>query len=113
MELLVEWIWHMRHRLTRSEMYELLLLFTFMCFNFILGFVFGMMLSLLAFTARYVQTPVVKTVLSGRDYQGKAVRDWKSRTVLMRYGGQILSLRLQGFIFFATAERLRATNVST
>lgn len=109
MELLVEWIWHMRHRLTKSEMYELLLLFTFMCFNFILGFVFGMMLSLLAFTARYVQTPVVKTALSGRDYQGKAVRDWKSKTVLMRYGGQILTLRLQGFIFFATAERLRVT----
>ena len=112
MELLVEWIWHMRHRLTKSEMYELLLLFTFMCFNFILGFLFGMMVSLLAFTARYMETPVVKTALSGRDYQGKAVRDWKSKTILMRYGGQILTLRLQGFIFFATAERLRTTVMS-
>jgi MFS superfamily sulfate permease-like transporter/CRP-like cAMP-binding protein len=109
MELLVEWIWHMRHKLTKSEMYELMLLFIFMCFNFILGFLFGMMLSLLAFTARYVQTPVVKTALTGRDYQGKAVRDWKSKTVLMRYGSEILTLRLQGFIFFATAERLRFT----
>ena len=109
MELLAEWLWHMRHKLTRSEMYELLLLFTLMCINFIAGFIFGMMLSLLAFTARYVQTPVVKTALTGADYQGKALRDWKSKTILLRYGTEILTLRLQGFIFFATAERLRIT----
>jgi SulP family sulfate permease len=107
MELLVEWLWHMRHKLSKSEMKELQVLFLLMTISFIGGFLIGMLLSLLAFTARYVQTPVIKTALDGSEYQGKALRDWRSKTILLRYGSEILTLRLQGFVFFFTAEKLR------
>eukprot|EP01052_Picozoa_sp_SAG31_P011701 SAG31_NODE_668_length_12945_cov_15.915849_11_plen_491_part_00 len=107
MELLVEWIWHMRHKLSKSEMHELLLLFLLMTYSFIGGFALGMLLSTLAFTARMVQTPVIKTILDGTQYQGKALRDWRARTILARHGSKILTFRLQGFIFFFTAEKLR------
>eukprot|EP01051_Picozoa_sp_SAG22_P006810 SAG22_NODE_459_length_10228_cov_9.593642_7_plen_976_part_00 len=112
MELLVEWIWHMRHKLAKSEMKELLLLFLLMTFSFIGGFLLGMLLSMLAFTARYIQTPVIKSALDGTEYQGKALRDWRGKTMLLRYGTQILTLRLQGFVFFFTAEKLRLSTMT-
>lgn len=45
--------------------------------------------------------------------QGKALRDSKSKTILVRYGSEVLSLRLQGFIFFFTAEKLRCASKTT
>ena len=45
--------------------YELYLLFLIMCFNFIAGFCFGMVLSMLGFTARYVKTPVSQPEILG------------------------------------------------
>lgn len=107
MELLHEWIWEQREKLAKSERYELYLLFFIMCFNFIAGFCFGMVLSMIGFTARYVKTPVIRSAIDARSYQGKALRDSKSKTILVRYGSEVLSLRLQGFIFFFTAEKLR------
>jgi MFS superfamily sulfate permease-like transporter/CRP-like cAMP-binding protein len=106
-ELMIEWMWHMRHKLSRTELYELGILFLMMTWDFVGGFTVGMMLSLLSFTARYVQTPVIKITLDGNQFGGRAMRGWRDKTILMRYGSQILTMRLQGFIFFATAERLR------
>jgi MFS superfamily sulfate permease-like transporter len=74
---------------------ELYLLFVIMCFNFIAGFCFGMLLSMLGFTARYVKTPIIKAAVDAREYQGKALRDTKSKTILRRYGTEIITLRLQ------------------
>ena len=69
MELLHEWIWEQREKLAKSERYELYLLFFIMCFNFIAGFCFGMVLSMIGFTARYVKTPVIRSAIDARSYQ--------------------------------------------
>eukprot|EP01047_Picozoa_sp_COSAG01_P113626 COSAG01_NODE_42332_length_441_cov_0.801170_1_plen_87_part_10 len=44
-ELMIEWMWHMRHKLSRSELYELGILFLMMTWDFVGGFTVGMMLS--------------------------------------------------------------------
>ena len=54
-ELIMEWMWHMRHKLSRSESHELVFLFLLMTYDFIGGFTLGMLFSMLSFTARYVQ----------------------------------------------------------
>ena len=50
---------------------------------------------------------VIRSAIDARAYQGKALRDSKSKTILTRYGSEVISLRLQGFIFFFTAEKVR------
>jgi len=49
--------------------------------------------------------------MHANNYGGIAMRGWKERTMLLRYGSEVCLMRLQGFIFFATAERLRQTIV--
>jgi MFS superfamily sulfate permease-like transporter/CRP-like cAMP-binding protein len=69
--------------------------------------VVGIILSSLIFAVKYSQTPVLKHIVTGRDYQSKVIRthhlDWK----LQQLGNQILIMRLQGFIFFGTASKLQ------
>jgi MFS superfamily sulfate permease-like transporter len=47
-------------------------------------------------------------VMDGSEYQGRSTFSGHDTMVLKKWGGKILTVRLQGFIFFFTAERLRS-----
>jgi len=107
LELLIEQTWHMRHKVTTEELLEIVFLLFVMIFSFVGGFALGMFMALVAFTAKYTSTPVIKSILNGDEYQGSATRSKETRAFLHRYASEIITLRLQGFIFFFTAEKLR------
>jgi len=47
-------------------------------------------------------------VMDGSEYHGRSTFSGHDTMVLKKWGGKILTVRLQGFIFFFTAERLRS-----
>ena len=62
----------------------------------------------MVFASRYADVPVIKAVMDGREYQGRSTFSGHDTLVLSKWGCKILTVRLQGFIFFFTAERLRS-----
>ena len=66
-----------------------------------------MFFSLIAFASRYADVPVIKAVMDGSEYQGRSSFSGHDTIVLKKWGCKILTVRLKGFIFFFTAERLR------
>ena len=107
LELLLEQTWHMRKKVSTEEMIEIISLLFVMVFSFVGGFALGMFIALVSFTAKYTSTPVIKSVLNGDEYQGSATRSKETRAFLHRYASEVITLRLQGFVFFFTAEKLR------
>ena len=60
LELLIEQTWAMRKKVTNEEMLEIVFLLFVMIFSFVGGFALGMFMALIAFTAKYTSTPVIK-----------------------------------------------------
>ncbi len=108
MELLLEWLVHYRKRVTRAEYKETVALFLIMTLHFVVGFFIGMFFSLIVFASRYADVPVIKAVMDGSEYHGRSTFTGHDTMVLKKWGCKILTVRLQGFIFFFTAERLRS-----
>jgi len=61
------------------------------------------------FVIEYGRVETIRYVLRGSEYQSNVEGSEERRRMLMRYGDAILILRLQGYLFFGTAERLRKT----
>lgn len=107
LELMEEWIIKMKKEITHTEFIEVIVLFTVMSFGFVQGFVVGLFQALIVFAGKYSQLPTIKSAMTMVEYQGTNVWNHKQQAVLQRYGRNVLLIRLQGFIFFFTAEKLR------
>ena len=108
MELLLEWLVHYKKRVTKIEYRETVFLFLIMTLNFVVGFFVGIFFSLIVFASRYADVPVIKAVMDGSEYQGRSTFSGHDTIVLKKWGCKVLTVRLQGFIFFFTAEKLRS-----
>ncbi len=75
------------------------------------GFVWGLLVGLIAaavlFVVEYGRVEIVRHVLTGRDYQSGNDSSEERRRALQAAGDAILIVRLQGFLFFGTADRVR------
>ncbi len=106
--LLHQWLIQSRARLAHSEYAVVVLIFAIIAF---VGFTWGILVGLIAaavlFAVEYGRVDIVRYTLTGRDYQTSAVSSDERLEVLRSNGDAILLLRLQGYLFFGTAERLR------
>ncbi len=106
--LMHQWLVASHARLARPEYAVVVLIFAVIAF---VGFAWGILLGLIAaavlFAVEYGRVDIVRYTLTGRDYQTSAVASDERREVLHDNGEAILLLRLQGYLFFGTAERLR------
>lgn len=107
LELMEEWILKMKKEMTQAEFIEVLVLFTVMSFGFVQGFVVGLFQALVVFAGKYSRIATIKSAMTVKEYQGTNVWNHKQRDVLDSYGSKVILIRLQGFIFFFTAEKLR------
>jgi sulfate permease, SulP family len=110
---LVEWAYDSRRRLPRAEfaiVWAILLIIAVV--GLLEGVAAGLVIAAVLFVVDYSQIDVVKHALSGDAYQSRVERGPAERDVLRRHGERLEILRLQGFIFFGTAnallERVRA-----
>ncbi len=106
--LIHQWLIGAHARLARSEYAVVVLIFAVIAF---VGFAWGILVGLIAaavlFAVEYGRVDIVRYTLTGRDYQTGADSSDERLEVLRNNGGAILLLRLQGYLFFGTAERLR------
>lgn len=106
--LIVAWVWRSSERLSLPEYAIIVLIFLVIV---VAGFTWGILVGLVAavglFVVEYSRADVVRQALSGRDYQSGFAASGQRREALRRHGNAIAIYRLQGYLFFGTAESLR------
>ena len=107
LSFLVEWVIDARTRLPRIDyLLVLMILVAIASIGFLEGIAVGVLIAVVMFVVSYSQIDAVKHSLSGATYHSKVERPLAHRQALQERGGEIFILRLQGFIFFGTAQKL-------
>ncbi|WP_243545839.1 SulP family inorganic anion transporter [Pseudodesulfovibrio tunisiensis] len=108
LEILRNWLFQTRSAFTRSDdtaMLWITFLFT-VFFGILEGIGFGIALAMLATVRRYSRGGVVRNVLSGVNHHSNVDRAPAQQRILAEYGDHIFILRLQGFLFLGSMQRL-------
>ena len=106
--LLAEWLVRSYARLSLREYLVVLLIFVAIAaVGFAWGLLVGIAAALALFVVEYGRVDIVRLLVTGRDYQSSVDASEERRQNLHTHGDAILIIRLQGFLFFGTAERLR------
>ena len=107
LSFLVEWVIDARAQLPRIDyLLVLMILVAIASIGFLEGIAVGVLAAVVMFVVSYSQINAVKNTLSGKNYHSKVERPLVHRQMLQERGGEIFILRLQGFIFFGTAQKL-------
>lgn len=108
LSLVVDWLVKAFPRLPRGE--YLVVAFIFLVIVFA-GLAWGLLVGLIAaavlFVVEYGRVEIVRDVMTGKDYQSPRGGSERRRRELQAAGDAILIVRLQGFLFFGTADRMR------
>lgn len=106
--LQIAWLVNSYPKLTRWEYSVIVLIFgVIIVFGFAIGILVGLIAAVVLFALEYSRVEIVRHVLTGRDYQSSHDNSLERRDALQAVGDSILVVRLQGFLFFGTADRLR------
>lgn len=109
LEFLVEWVYDAWFKLPHMDYLVILVILGAVgTVNFLAGIALGMAAAVVLFVVNYSRIGAVKLALSGANYRSNVDRPRSNRTVLDEAGGQVLILRLQGYVFFGTAYTLLA-----
>ncbi len=104
---LVEWVDDAAFRLPTSDYLILLLVLVVIAtVGFLEGVAVGILITVILFAIQYSRINVVKHALSGTSYQSSVERPPQCRHVLSEKGEQLAIFKLQGFLFFGTANNL-------
>jgi SulP family sulfate permease len=74
--------------------------------GFLQGVGAGVIIAVILFAVNYSRVEFVKDTLTGLSYRSNMERPIEHRRLLDEQGGQVYVLRLQGFLFFGTAQNL-------
>lgn len=104
---LMEWIYDTWFTLPTTEYLIIILIWiAISAFGFLEGVGVGTMTAIVLFVVNYSRTAIVKYTFTGSNYHSNVDRPPGHRNVLSQFGDQLYILRLQGFIFFGTADNL-------
>ncbi|MBI4083328.1 MAG: SLC26A/SulP transporter family protein [Candidatus Lambdaproteobacteria bacterium] len=105
--LLLEWVFSAWYKLPRSDYaIVLLILLSVASFGYLSGVGFGLAAGVFLFVISYSRINVVKHAISGANIHSNMDRPEAARQYLNRSGDQIYILKLQGYLFFGTANRV-------
>jgi len=105
LSFMVEWLWDARERLARTDYFIVILILIIIGIKGFLAGV-GVVVAVVLFVVKYSRIDVVKHDLSGAVHHSNVDRRAEHRKVLVELGQQINIMKLQGFIFFGTANLL-------
>jgi sulfate permease, SulP family len=104
---LVEWLYDSRKVL---PLWDYLLVWVILIIiaavGFLEGVVAGIFIAAILFVISYSRLDAIKAILDGSMYHSKVDRPEPHRDLLHERGGEILILRLQGFLFFGTIQNI-------
>lgn len=107
LSFLVEWIYDAARRLPRTDyLLVLTILVIVASIGFLEGVGAGILIAVILFVVNYSRVEFVKDTLSGLNFRSNMDRPVEHRHLLAEKAEQIYILRLQGFLFFGTAQNL-------
>ncbi len=110
LSFLVEWLYHAWFKLSPLEYAILVLILAVIAtVGFLEGVGVGLLAAVLLFVISYSRTDVIRQSLSGANVRSRVTRPAAQQRLLRQAGQELYVLRLQGFIFFGTADRLTTT----
>ena len=111
-ELLVEWVYESWFKFSRLDFFVVVTILVTLAVRGVLeGVIAGLILAVFTFVVSYSRVSVIKFAFTGREYHSRVTRAPDEQEVLETHGDELYIMRLEGFIFFGTAngifERLR------
>jgi SulP family sulfate permease len=107
LSFLIEWIYDAARGLPRTDYALILIILGIVAtVGFLQAVAVGMVMAVILFAVTYSRVDFVKDTLSGVSFRSRMDRAAEHNRVLDQNGGQIHVLRLQGFLFFGTAQNL-------
>jgi len=107
MSFLVEWVYDAARSLPLLDyLLVLVILVIVAAVGFLEGVIVGTIFAVILFVVNYSRVEIIKDVLTGTSYRSRKERPVEHRRLLDDMGGGILILRLQGYLFFGTAQGL-------
>ncbi|OGO23921.1 MAG: hypothetical protein A2Y54_02870 [Chloroflexi bacterium RBG_16_51_16] len=107
LSFLVEWVYDAARRLPILDyLLVLVILVIVAAVGFLEGVIAGTIFAVILFVVNYSRVQIIKDVLTGKTYQSRKERPIEHRQLLEDSGRGILILRLQGYLFFGTAQGL-------
>lgn len=111
-ELLAEWVYEAWFKFPRLDFFVVITILVTLAVRGVLeGVIVGLILAVFTFVVSYSQVSVIKFAFSGREYHSRVTRAPDEQQVLETHGDELYIMRLEGFVFFGTAngifERLR------
>ncbi|HEX6581325.1 MAG TPA: SulP family inorganic anion transporter [Actinomycetota bacterium] len=104
---IVEWVWDRRRSLPAVEFgVVLVILAAFIVRGLIPGVVIGLVLAIVLFAVSYGRIELVREVAFGDTYHSNVDRPPGQRAVLRSMGDRVHILRVNGFVFFGSANSL-------
>ncbi|MGA9160561.1 MAG: cyclic nucleotide-binding domain-containing protein, partial [Actinomycetota bacterium] len=104
---LVEWVWDKRRTLPPLEYgVVLVILAAIIARGFLPGVVLGLVLAVVLFAVSYGRIELVREVEFGETYHSNVDRPPTERAALRAMGDRVQILRLNGFVFFGSANGL-------
>lgn len=111
--MLHEWLLQARSTFSKADYAVVLAIFgIIVSTDFLWGIGLGTVMTMLLFLVNYSRVDVVRHALSGITCRSRVIRSPRQTALLAAEGGHLLVLKLQGFLFFGTAntvlERVQA-----
>jgi len=107
LSMLIEWVYHAWFKFPKIDFAIILtILVVIAARGFLVGIAVGLIMTIILFVISYSQVNVAKYVLSGKSYRSRVNRTYRELEVLSLRGEQMVIIKLQGFIFFGTANNL-------
>ena len=107
LSFLVEWVYDARSRLPAGDyVVVLLILLTVGSVGYLEGLALGILAAIILFVVRYSRISLVKQAVSGSVQRSNVDRPWSQVQQLREQGEHTFILKLQGFIFFGSANGL-------
>ena len=107
MHFLVEWLYDAWFRITKADYTIVVIILAFVAlFGYLHGVGVGIIACIILFLVNYSNVNVVKHALTGSHQQSNVDRPAPHYRILTEKGPQLYLLKLQGYIFFGTANGL-------
>lgn len=103
-ELLVEWVYRAWFKFSRLDFLVVVIILVTLAVRGILeGVIVGLILAVFSFVVSYSRVRVIKFAFTGREYHSRVTRPPDEQQLLEVHGDELYIMRLEGFIFFGTA----------
>jgi SulP family sulfate permease len=103
-ELLMDWVYAAWFKFSWIDFLVVIAILVIFAFSGVLqGILLGLILAVVMFAVSYSRVSVIKFAFTGREFRSRVTRAPQENQVLDIYGEQLYIIKLEGFIFFGTA----------